>query len=208
MIADGLVLPLGHYVGRFHPEAFAPASYHKVRLGREVLRLTDDTFAVWALSHGLRDRIGAGGWTRHTLLDAARGMPDPEKLLDWLIGDGLVAEVVPGSREAIHFAGRYRIQPLMTGLGNTAAEPLRFSIGILGQPPAVTVDAIGYELWQWGRLDRDLWQVAQRLVAVQDRVSPGRQPRPEEMLTGILERLPLLLAHNAAYLDPAEPPQD
>jgi hypothetical protein len=196
-----LVLPLGHYMGRYHPRAHAPARYHTVRLGRGLVRLGEAAFAVWVLCHGHGDLP----WTRRDVLDAAQELPDPERLLDSLIGEGVVAEVVPGTGDAIRFAGTHRIQPLMTGFGNTAAQPHRFGIGLPGGPPAVTVDTIGFELWQWGRLERDLWQVALRLVAVEDRVSPRRQTGPEDMLTEILERLPVLLAHHAAYLDLAAP---
>ena len=71
----------------------------------------------------------------------------------------------------------------------------------LDGPPAVIVDTLGFEVWQWGRLEPDLWQVALRLVGVENRVNPARKATPEGMLTEVLERLPLLLAHHAAYLD-------
>lgn len=208
----GLVLPLGHYLGRYHPQAHAPARYHKVRLGRSLVRLGEAGFAVWLLCHRRAEQRGVR-WTRHDVLDAAcehwdavgpstrEPPPDPERLLDSLIDEGVVAEVEPGTEEAVRFARTHRINPLMTGLGNTATEPHRFGIGPLGGPPVVIVDALGFEVWQWGRLERDLWQVALRLVAVEDRVSPARKATPEDMLTEVLQRLPLLLAHHAAYLD-------
>lgn len=217
-----LVLPLGHYLGRYHPQAHAPARYHKVRVGRSLVRLGEAAFAVWLLCHARAEQPGAR-WTRRDVLDAARGLRadlpdaerpttrgrppdperllDPEQLLDSLVDEGVVAEVEPGAEDAIRFARTHRIHPLMTGLGNTATEPHRFGIGPLGGPPAVTVDTLSFEVWQWGRLEPDLWQVALRLVAVEDRVSPARKATPGGMLTEILERLPLLLAHHAAYLD-------
>jgi hypothetical protein len=204
----GLVLPLGHYLGRYHPQAHAPARYHKVRLGRSLVRLGEAAFTVWLLCHGRAEHPGAR-WTRGDVLDAVRGLwngvrqptPDPERLLDSLIDEGVVAEVTPGTEAAIRFAARHRINPLMTGLGNAATEPHRFGIGPLGGPPAVMVDTLGFEVWQWGRLEPDLWRVANRLVVVEDRVNPARKATPEDMLTEVLERLPLLLAHHAAYLD-------
>jgi hypothetical protein len=200
MTAAGFVLPVGHYLGRHHPQPNAPVRYHKVRLGRDLLRLSDDVFRLWTLSHGVPDRPGSRPWTREAVLDAARQLPDPERGLDTLIGDGLVVEITPGTPDAVRFARDYRVQPLMTGLGNTARDPLRFGIGVLGQPPAVTVDVLGFELWQWGRLDHDLWQVAHRLASVRGRVTDGSAD-PERMLTEILRRLPVLLGHNAVYLD-------
>lgn len=207
----GLVLPLGHYLGRYHPQAYAPARYHKVRLGRSLVRLGEAAFTVWLLCHGARDP--GTRWTRRDVLDAARETwgavrspvqepsPDPERLLDSLIDEGVVAEIEPGTEDAIRFARTHRINPLMTGLGNTATEPHRFGIGPLDGPPAVIVDTLGFETWQWGRLEPDLWQVALRLVVVEDRVNPTRKATPEDMLAEVLERLPLLLSHHAAYLD-------
>lgn len=204
----GLVLPVGHYLGRYHPQAHAPARHHKVRLARTLVRLGEAGFAVWLLCHG-RVRDPVARWSRRDVLDAARelwgaGPPpgqDPERLLDSLIDEGVVAEVEPGTGDAVRFARTHRINPLMTGLGNTATEPHRFGIGPLDGPPAVIVDTLGFEVWQWGRLEPDLWQVALRLAAVEGRVNPARKATPEDILTEILERLPLLLAHHAAYLD-------
>jgi len=209
----GLVLPLGHYLGRYHPQAHAPARYHQVRLGRNLVRLGEAGFAGWLLCHGRHVEQPSARWTRSDVLDAVREHwgavrpatreppPDPERLLDSLIDEGVVAEVVPGTEDAIRFARRHRINPLMTGFGNTATEPHRFGIGPPGGPPAVTVDTLGFEVWQWGRLERDLWQVALRLVGVEDQVNPARKAIPEDMLTEVLERLPPLLTHHAAYLD-------
>lgn len=199
------VLPVGHYLGRYHPQRHAPPRYHKVRLGSDLLRLSDDAFTVWALSHGVPGRSAVEPWTRQAVLEAAGQLADPELRFDALVRDGLVAEVAPATPDAIRFASHYRIRPLMTGLGNTAGEPMRFGIGVIGEPAAVTVDLLGFELWQWGRLDQNLWQIARRLRSVQSPDSP-RSIDPEQMLAEVLRRLPVLLSHNAVYLDRAQKP--
>jgi len=205
MTPTEFVLPVGHYLGRYHPQRHAPPRYHKVRLGSDLLRLSDDAFTVWALSHGVPHRSAVEPWTRLAVLEAAGQLADPERQFNALVRDGLVAEGASGTPDAIRFARNYRIRPLMTGLGNTAREPTRFGIGVIGRPAAVTVDLLGFELWQWGRLDQNLWQTAHRLRSVQSPDSPGSID-PEQMLTEVLRRLPVLLGHNAVYLDRAQKP--
>jgi hypothetical protein len=200
-----LVFPLGHYVGAFHPDIGAPLKYRKIRIGVEVEQLPgEELFGVWALAHGLPDRVGRVPWTRDSVIAVAgeMGIAKAEDQLEQLIERHLLAEVTPGTPQAAEFARGHRIQPLMLGLGNSPEDPLTFSLGFVGTPPAVKVNSFLYELWQWGRVTRSLWLTAEMFAQVEQKVSPdNRQSSPAGILDRMLQQLHILLAHNAAYLD-------
>lgn len=202
--SDPLVLPVGHYVGAYYPDVGAPLKYRKLRLGVDIKRLpTDAQFGLWALSHGLPDRLATATWTRSALLTVAAEMelPDPASSLQAMLAQGTLVEVTYAN--AVEFARNHRIQPLMMGLGNTPQDPLTFSLGIVGLPPVVKVESFLYELWQWGRTARNLWQTVEMFAEVERKVvhKGAGVPDPEGVLHRILGRLHVLLAHNAVYLD-------
>jgi hypothetical protein len=207
---EPLVFPVGHFMGAFHAEVGGALRYRKLRVGMDIRQLTtDQEFGVWALTHGLPDRLDQTAWTRSALLRVAAEMEltDAPTVLDTLITRGVVAEVTPGTDEAVEFARRHRLQPLMTGLGNTPQDPLTFSLGFVGIPPVVKINNFLYELWQWGRIGRSLWQTVEMFAKVEQEVTAKGQgvPDPESALTRILGQLHVLLAHNAAYLDETLP---
>ncbi|MGH3715912.1 MAG: hypothetical protein ACRDT4_20995 [Micromonosporaceae bacterium] len=201
-MSESLVFPIGHYMGAFHPKTGAPLKYRKVRVGVDVKQLPDDAhFTVWALAHGLPHQIGKVRWTRDAMREIA-GIATFDEVVDALVAQGLLAEIQPGQEAA--FARGHRLQPLMMGLGNSPDDPLRFSIGFLGVPPAVKVESFVFELWQWGRLGHHLMETAEMFAKVEQEVSGGghhAKSGPEQLLGEILEQLHVLLAHNAAYLD-------
>lgn len=206
--SDPLVLPVGHYVGAYHPAVGAPLKYRKLRLGTDIKKLsTEAEFGLWALSHGLPDRLEKTAWTRSTLLAVATEMelPDPEGSLRSLVAAGALAEV--SYPNAVEFARTHRIQPLMMGLGNTPQDPLTFNLGLVGLPPVVKVESFLYELWQWGRVGRSLWQTVEMFAEVERKVvhKGAGVPDPEGVLRRVLGRVHVLLAHNAAYLDTVLP---
>ncbi len=195
-----LVFPVGHYIGAFHPSAGAPLSYRKIRVGVDVRRLTTETeFAVWAMTHGTPGLVGPSRpWTRAAVRALAHETElgaDTDAILNSLIDNKVVAEVTPGTAEALEFARGHRVLPLLMGVGNTPTEPLSFGIGFPGLPPVVTVDSFLYEVWQWGRLGPTLWDTCELFARV------DRTRTPEEVLTRILQNLHILLASNVAYLD-------
>lgn len=205
-----LVFPVGHYMGAFHPAVAAPVKYRKVRLGVDVQQLAgDEAFGVWALAHGLPDRIADTPWTVTELIRAADEMqlPDPAGHLERLTAQGVLALVRPGTPGAVEFARSHRIQPLMMGLGNTPHDPLTFGLGVIGAAPVVKVPSSLYDVWQWGRIGRNLWETVELFAKVERDVRPDRPgvPDPEGILTRMLGELHLLLAHNAAYLDQTLP---
>ncbi|MGH3660734.1 MAG: hypothetical protein ACRDT8_18935 [Micromonosporaceae bacterium] len=204
-MTEMLIFPVGHYMGTFYPKTNAPLKYHKIRLGVDVPQLPDeDHFKAWALTHGLPGDSGQGPWTRRSVLDEAKRLGlDADQVLAALADKGVVAEVESTGPGAVEFARRHRLQPLMMGLGNSPDDPLRFAIGLIGVPPAVKVDSFVFEIWQWGRLGRSLWETAEMFSKVEQEVGTGRRAdaSPEKMLTEILEHLHILLSQNAAYLD-------
>ncbi|SRR6266508_762326 len=200
-----LVFPLGHYMGAFHPDVGAPLKYRKIRIGVEVEQLPgEELFGVWALAHGLPDRVGRVPWTRDSVTAVASemGISKVDEQLDQLIAQRLLVEVAPGTPQAAEFARGHRIQPLMMGLGNTPEDPLTFSLGFVGSPPAVKINSFLYELWQWGRVTRSLWQTAEMFAQVEQQLAQqDRRATPEEIVDQMLQQVHILLAHNAAYLD-------
>ncbi len=206
-----LVFPVGHYMGPFHPGRLAPPKHYIVRVGWDTPKLPDeDHLNIWALAHGLPAQIGSVPWDRHAILAAAKEaeMPNADMILKALLDLGVVAEVTPGTDQAIEFAKAYRMQSLLVGLGNVPNDPLD-GIGVPGLPPVVKVRPRVFELWQWGHLWPSLWAACEALaevareVAAEDGQSGPADGDPEQVLDFALDSLRTLVAHNAAYLDVA-----
>lgn len=205
--AESLIFPVGHYMGPFHPGSGAPVKYHRVRIGDRAVRLESaDEAAIWALAHGVPEVAGRAPWTRGRLELMARegGVSKAASLIDELVEEGVLAQVALGGSEAVEFARRHQLQPLMIGMGNSAGDPLRFRLGFAGQP-VLDVGRTLYELWQWGQLF-DLWQACRVFadVAREGHSSDPDDVDPARILTGVLSSLHVLLSHNAAYLDEVE----
>ena len=202
--AEPLIVPIGHYVGAFFPTPGSPEHYQQVRVGADLVRLSDEQFRAWGLAHGLLDQLDSTPWTRSALLAAAAqaGLADAESLVAGLVGDGLLVEVSPGTAGAVEFGRRFRLVPLMLGLGNSPQEPWLYSVGFLDQPIVKMVSVL-YDLWEWSHLDTDLWAACHGAATTARRagITDPEQSEPEKLLTGLLESLHTLLAPNAAYLD-------
>lgn len=128
-----LVFPIGQCVGT-HFAGAAESPVCQVRLGSEVVELTDEEFAVWALAH-------EGEVTNDAVL------------VEDLQTRSLLAEVDldnPGD-----FAARHRLLPLQLGLGNTAETPTMFSSGTL-QLALTGMTRTLYDLWLRGHLSPNL----------------------------------------------------
>jgi hypothetical protein len=213
MTGDAWVFPIGHYLGPFHPRRDAPVDYHRVRVGRETVRLfTDDELAAWLLAHGLPGTAADRPWSRQAIEAAAREQGGDDRAaavsgaLSELIGEGAMVEVPDGTGAGIGFATAHRFCPLLVGLGADPRQPDQAIIGLTGNP-VVTMDELGFQVWQWAGLYANLWAACQAFVEVGDRLSgsfvtsPGRPGSPEEMLAKVLRRVHRLLAHGAGYLD-------
>ncbi len=187
------VFPIGHYTGERHPDGV-----HVVRVGLEHRTLTADEFGVWVLTHGAD---AATTWTEAdvTALASQAELPSPGAVIDRLAEMGLLARVTPETQVA--FAERYRLEPLLVGLGNSPELPETYAVGFPGQPPVAMLDGGSYELWQWSALAPSLWHTCE----VRAKVGAGMgDPTPAADLVGdLLDDLRPLLANSCAYLDTA-----
>lgn len=207
-----LVFPVGHYMGPFHPDQNAPIKHHIVRVGWNTPKLPDEAhFNIWALAHGLPTRMDTR-WTRQAIIEAAdeAGMAEAAAILDTLAGLGLIAEVIPETGQAREFAGSYRLQSLMIGLGNTPEDPVLDGIGWAGLPPVVKVRPRIFHVWQLAHLWPSLWSACEGLAWANAQVPEDTFPEytdPRGVLDLILEALRALIWCSAAYLDVATPPR-
>jgi hypothetical protein len=174
-----------------------------VRLGWADHELTADGVRLWALAHGLPDRLSEGvRWTREAMLAADTDPDASGPALDQLLRAGLVRQVDPDTDDVVDFARRYRIQPLMVGLGNTAADPSRWTIGV-GATPVLTVPVAVYHLWKYAHLRPTLWAGCEAVAELSAwHSSAGTSAR--DLLRDFTTFLHPLLACSAAFLDRAE----
>jgi hypothetical protein len=205
---EPLILPIGHYLGAYHPSAGAELDSYVVRVGWETYQLSGtEQFGVWALAHGVPEGADTAPWTRSAVYGAARaaGIPGAGPILDDLIGKDLLVEVTPGTAEAVEFARVCRTRSLLIGLGNTPDEPLRYGIGLAGAKPVVKVPGFTYELWKWGHACDSLWHACQILAQAGQDTAPGDpdQTDPERILARCLAAIQVLIAHGGIYLDEA-----
>jgi hypothetical protein len=106
----------------------------QVRLGGEIVELTDDEFAVWSSAHGLNEEKRA----RHA---------------EELLARSLLADVGPDSPN--DFAARHRLLPLQLGLGNTPEAPAMFRSGT-AKLPLTGMTRNLYDLWLSSHLSPNL----------------------------------------------------
>ncbi len=199
-----LLLPIGHCVGSYYGLSAADEHFHQVRVGPDVVRLSDEQFAVWGLAHSAPGQPAGKPWDRQGVLEAARrlGASDAEGVLDGLVADHLIVATTPGTDDAVDFARRHRMVPLMLGLGNTAEEPRLYAVGLAGQPILQMTSAV-YDLFEWAHMDPDLWTACHgaaetaRQVEIDDPTSTD----PLRLLDALLATLHTLLGPNAVYLD-------
>lgn len=194
-----LLVPIGHCLGGLYDTAGGGHSFG-VRIGPELVRLDDSRFAVWALAHGTPDKPADRAWDRAAVVEAAQraGLPEAAATVEVLLAEHLLTEVT----EAVDFARRYRLVPLMLGLGNSPEEPGLYSVGLIGQP-IVTMSSTAYDLYQWAHLDPDLWVACEGAAETARRVGieDPEATDPHRLLDGLLTNLHTLLAPNAVYLD-------
>ena len=212
-MTEPLVFPLGHEIGPFHQHRDAPPDYWVIRLGWDSPLVHErDAAEVWALAHGLPERVHTTAWTRTAIREAAAesGITDSDAVLDGLLERGLVVELTPGTAAADRFADTHRVQSLLLGLGALPDSPGVDGIGLLGMPPLARVDPRTYEFWQWGHLWPTLSEAAEGLAEMAAQ-SPGRTAEdtdPPAVLDRLFTRLHTLLSGNAVYLDRSLPVAD
>jgi hypothetical protein len=170
------VVPVGHDLGVFHDGA--GGRVRQVRVGAELVELSDSQYAAWSSAH---------------VDQTSRG-----ELTEQLLARHLLADL----SDPMAFAAGHRLLPLALGLGNTPEEPWLFSAGLLYQPMLAMTGPL-FDLWQWAHLSPDLWSACQESAAVAARagLDEPRHIDPTEVLDGALAALPELLAARVACVD-------
>lgn len=199
-----LVLPIGHAIGTYYDLPVSMDHFHQVRVGPDAVRLSDEQFAVWGIAHGSPDQRSPHPWNRRTVIRLARraGVRTVESVFDSLTQEGLLVTTTPGTDSAVEFARNYRMLPLMLGLGNSAAEPRRYAVGLPGRPLVHMVSAL-YDLFEWAHMERDLWAACRgaaetaRGVGITDPVAGD----PARLLDLLLSAMHALLCLNTVHLD-------
>jgi hypothetical protein len=207
-----LLFPVGHLIARSAGPArsiaaalgaAAPAGRRdaRVRVGDVVRPLSHVQFLAWSAAHG--DAANASRCTRpeveRWLHD--EGVDAPDRTVQELLDDHLLAEVDPYGSAVVDFARGHRVNPLLWGLGNSPEEPWLFSIGLMGQEVA-RVGRTMFEIWAWGPADSDLWSSCQTFAEQEGR--DGDADDPVRVVAGFLDGLHGLLAVQAAYLDASD----
>ncbi|MFB6720118.1 hypothetical protein ACFCV3_08170 [Kribbella sp. NPDC056345] len=198
---EALILPIGHDLGA--RSAAPDVRLQQVRVGTEVMELTSSEYVVWLLAHSLDEDAPL---TQRSLAEAGErfgiGRAETTATIERFVGDGLLAEVVPGGESALSFARRHRLTPLLFGLGPDPDNVGMLLIGLLGQPLAQVSTPL-YDLWTWAHLSPELWQACEVAaeVARQQGVTDPEELDPELVLGGVLGSLHGLLRVRAAYLD-------
>jgi hypothetical protein len=177
-----LMFPIGQCLGT-HFTGAAERHVHQVRLGSEIVELSVDEFAVWALAHGLTDDSSAWERNRVVALLADSEITNSAILIDSLLSRNLLGEV--DLDNPADFAAGHRLLPLHLGLGNTSESPAMFRSGTTELALAGMTRTL-YDLWLWGHLSPNL------LIACKEH---GAE------LTAVLTALHSLLGTNAACLD-------
>jgi hypothetical protein len=168
------LVPIGHDLGVFHDGA--GGRVRQVRVGVEIEELPDDLYEAW---HGAHESV-------------------PDTAVDALSARRLLASAA----DPVAFASTHRLLPLALGLGNTEEEPWLFAAGLLYQPIAAMTGPL-YDLWQWAHLSPDLWSACGEAAAVatQAGVTEPEQTDPAQVLAGVMEAIPQLLAARIACFD-------
>ncbi|MCZ2821838.1 hypothetical protein O2V63_15940 [Modestobacter sp. VKM Ac-2977] len=192
------VYPIGQLIG-----VRAAVDQFDVRVGAALHSLTSAEFGVWAMAHGPADHVPRP-WTPDALAAQAEsvGVPDCAQRLDRLQEQGLVALAAPGTESARDLARRVRMVPLVLGLGNSAAAPDAYAVGLPGRPLAV-LSAAAYDLFEWAHMETSLWRACEGAAATAARVgiADTLATDPDALLTSLLEDLHRLLTPNAVHLD-------
>lgn len=214
MESTALVVPIGHAIGMRHDAAPAGSTHvNQLRVGPQIVELGDLEFGVWALAHGVAEQLRADQppaqqqpWTRQALTEAAveqaqGDRAEIERAVASLYERQLLDEVNPDGRDAQRFAERYRLIPLVLGLGPREEDGL-CGVGLLYHPLVLLAPALA-DLWQWSPMSPHLWGACQESAAVAKaaNVDDPKQTEPGQVLHGVLGSLHVLLASGVACVD-------
>lgn len=198
-VVTTLMFPIGQSLGAYFFGAGPNDHVRRVRLGHEIVELTDHEFAVWSLAHGLSEEPGEGEaasgartWDRDRVAAAFEGseIGGAAIIVDRLLDRGLLAEVDVTSPAASDFARQHRLLPLQLGMGNSTEYRTMYVVGTVEQPLAGMTRLL-YGIFLWGHLAPNLLAACE----VQD------ESDPRDLLAKTLAVLHTLLTPNAVCLD-------
>lgn len=204
-----IVLPIGHCIGVRHEDVPAGSNHaNQIRVGADVLEPPDSQFMVWALAHGLAEKIDGG---EACTVEQVRGIAGElevlseaqvDDCLDALTVNGLIVRVRPDAASARQFARQYRLVPLTLGLGPRPDSGGLFGIGLLYQPFVLLSPALA-ELWQFSTVAPDLWSACQDAAASAEAAGMSEPDRtePGRVLRGAFDSVLLMLSTRVACFD-------
>jgi hypothetical protein len=168
-------------------------------VGADPLRLTCRELVVWQASRSSRASAGRHALVQHI---TRLGLPDPSSVVDQLTARGLLVELAVHGGRAVEFGRRYRVVPIMLGLGNDPDRSSRYGIGFYAEP-VLRVDGLVYRVWQRSHLEASLWAGCHTHASLARRagLTDPQERDPVSVLNGFLVALPPLLAFGAAYVD-------
>lgn len=203
VLEDTLLFPIGEFQGDAVGPPGSESHHRQVRLGAELISLSEAELAVWAAAHG-NPQDPNSAWTRTdmvALLDQAN-IEDPTAEIGSLSERGLLFEVADKPSARRQFALHHRMVPIMLGLGNTPEEPWYYSIGTLGNP-VIKLQSPLYDLWEWAHMDPNLWVAVRGATATAKRVgvTDPDQIEPDRLLKDLVDALHAMLTGHTVYLD-------
>lgn len=194
-------------IGQFQGDSFGPpgADHHErqVRLGADLVSLTQDELAAWAAAHGNpRDMNNPWRRAKHLELVESIGIENAGAVVSSLLERGLLFEVEDKPASRRHFALHHRLVPVLLGLGNTPEEPWFYSIGTLGNP-VIKLQSPLYDLWEWAHMDPNVWVAVRGATATAKRVgvTDPDQTEPDRLLRDLVDALHGMLTGHTVYLD-------
>lgn len=197
-----LILPVGHFLGKYFTSAtIAPDSYD-VRVGEDVHNLTFDEYTVWSITHGFPELVGERRPTRPIVEAQATqlGIDNSPVVFQRLVNSGLIATITL-RQHLEEFARSHRAYPLAIGLGNAPDELGRFVLGRAEQPLA-TVTLEVFHFWSYLPRFTTLESAAKEVAAdFSSADNDGAAITAADALRSFVDALPTLLAMNCVYLD-------
>lgn len=200
------LLPVGQRLGELHDAAEGTGSRGVlVHTGEQAVLVADgDPADVWDLAHGSGTLVRHVAWDRTVVGSVVTGLrrPDLDRVVDDLLGRGLLAEVDPA--DADHFLTTHRWYSRLGGLGHLE-RPGGWvcGIGVPGAPPVREVSPRVYEFWSLAPELPSLAATADFLAAaaVDDEGVTPEETDPAAVGLDVLDWLHDLLCVGAGWLE-------
>lgn len=154
----------------------------------DLIELTADAYKVWIGGLAPRTRSELCVWGE------SRQVQQSEELVDELLSIGLLVQLPGPTDPTAGWPNDYRLLPQGVGIGNTADDRGRYSIGDRLGAPVLEVDARIYHVWA---LSANTASLAEAV----DLVSSMMAVATRDLMPIVYGALPYLLAQRSAYLD-------